>query len=169
MSRQREIPRSYTLLDLMTRIDNLLEIQIETSRRTNELLEMLLGIRKAPPKVVVVPPAVPPAVPISEFLDMMEEILEPVTDYLSEELAAPVSPSRKEYDLNKELRRSALNGYIVNDGPGDLEVKINRVTGIIKLTNGEVLDFNPYFKRPLEMKYVEIRATAAANYRILLW
>jgi len=172
LSREEEIPPTRTVFDLLTRIDNLLVIQIEASRRTNELLEMLLGIRPVPPEVVVVPapPAVPvppvPPVPdlkaIREILDRIEEILKPVTDYLSEETSPP-----QFYDLEKEIHRPAVNGFIVNDSAADdLEVKINR-RETIRVGPGEVLDFNVYFKRPLEINYVEI--TGAANYRILLW
>ena len=182
MSRN-EIPPERALLDCLTRIDNLIEIQIKTSRRTNELLEMLLGIRPPSPEVVVVPPlpappAVLPPVPavppvpelkaIYEILDRIEEILKPVTDYLSEEKDAPKSPQRIDYDLKKKLMRSALNGYIANGGPGDLQVKINRLE-TIRVANGEILDFNYYFKRPLEIKYVEVTTPTTATFRILLW
>jgi len=179
MSSGNEIPRTRGFLDLMTRIDNLIEIQIKTSRRTNELLEMLLQIRPVPPKVVLPPvaPIVPPRAPeirvleweeIRDMLGRMEEVLKPVTDYLSEEKNAPVSPNREEYDLKKKLQRSALNGYIANGGPGNLEVKINMLEPI-RVANGEILDLNPYTKRPLEIKYVEITTLTTATYRILLW
>lgn len=159
-----EIPRR-SLLDLFTRIDNLLELNLKISRRTNELLEMLLGVRPAAPKV----PALPiPPVPISQLLDVVEEMLKPVTDYLSESKAAPISPKRKEYDLMKELKRPALNGYIANDGAGDIKVKINKLAEI-EVKNGEILDLNAYTKRPLEINYIEVKAVTAANYRILLW
>jgi len=169
LSREEEIPPTRTVFDLLTRIDNLLEIQIKATRRTNELLEMLLGIRPVPPEVVVVPapPAVPvPPVPdlkaIREILDRIEEILKPVTDYISEETSPP-----QFYDLEKEIHRPALNGFIVNDSAADdLEVKINR-RETIRVGPGELLDFTAYFKRPLEINYVEI--TGTANYRILLW
>jgi len=173
-----EIPPTRTIFDLLTRIDNLLEIQIKTTRktnelleRTNELLEMLLGIRPAPPEVVVVPPA-PPAVPpivqvelkaMHDILDRIEETLKPVTDYLSEEKSAP-----QFYDLEEELRRPALNGFIANAGPGDLEVKINN-RDIIRVASGEILDFTAYFKRPLEINYVELTSPTTATFRILLW
>jgi len=172
VSREEEIPPTRTLLDLLTRIDNLIEIQIRTSRRTNELLEMLLGVRPAPPEVVVVPPPAPPAPPvvpvpeltaIREILDRIEEIIKPVTDYLSEEESPP-----QFYDLEKEIHRPALNGFIANDGPGELQVMINR-RETIKVDVGEILDFTAYFKRPLEIKYVEINTPTTATYRILLW
>jgi len=121
MSSGDEIPRTRSFLDLMTRIDNLIE-----------------------------------------------EMLKPVTDYLSEEKNAPVSPNRLEYDLKKRIHRSALNGYIANGGPGNLEVKINKLESI-RVANGEILDFNPYTKRPLEIKYVEVRTPTTATFRILLW
>jgi len=165
---EEEIPPTRTLLDVLTRIDNLIEIQIRTSRRTNELLEMLLGVRPAPPEVVAVPPVAPPVVPVPELtvirriLDRIEEIIKPVTDYLSEEESPP-----QFYDLEREIHRPALNGFIVNDSAADdLEVKINR-RETIKIGPREILDFNAYFKRPLEINYVEI--TGTANYRILLW
>ena len=173
MSREEEIPPTRTVFDLLTRIDNLLEIQIKASRRTNELLEMLLGIRPVPPEVVVppAPPAVPvPAAPpvpdlkaIRNILDRIEEILKPVTDYLSEETSPP-----QFYDLEKEIHRPALNGFIANAGPGDLEVKINR-RETIRIASGEILDFTAYLKRPLEINYVEITTPTTATYRILLW
>jgi len=173
MSSGDEIPRTRSFLDLMTRIDNLIEIQIKTSRRTNELLEMLLQIRPAPPKVVrPAAPPVPVRVPewgeIRDMLGRTEEMLKPVTDYLSEEKNAPVSPNREEYDLEKIIHRSALNGYIANGGPGNLQVKINKLESI-RVANGEILDFNPYTKRPLEINYVEITTLTTATYRILLW
>ena len=105
---------------------------------------------------------------IHDMLDRVEEILKPVTDYLSEEKSAPKSPARLEYKLKKEIQRYALNGYIANGGPGDLEVKINRLK-TIRVANGEVLDFNYYYKRPLEIKYVELTTPTTATFRILLW
>jgi len=145
------------ILDLFTKMDNLLDIQIRTSRRTNELLEMLLRIR----------PEVPVPAVLREVLPIdwgpIAEMLKPVPDYLSEDETAP-----KDYKLEDILHRSALNGYIANDGPGTLNIKINKLAEI-PIVSGEVLDFTNYFKRPIEIKEVNLSSPTAADFRILLW